>query len=94
MTEKRTIKDPMADKTPLDITLESLRARQQAYQQVFSNTSAKLVLEDLARFCRANTTTFDPNDRVHAALEGKREVWLRIHSHLNLSVEELFNLLK
>jgi hypothetical protein len=29
------------------------------------------------------------NDRYHALLEGRREVWLQIQAQLNLTVEEL-----
>lgn len=68
-----------------------LIARQQAYLQTFSSESlfAKKVLEDLSKFCRADTTTFDPDPRIHAVLEGRREVWLRIQKHLNSSNQEL-----
>lgn len=47
---------------------------------------------DLARFCRADQSTFHADARVHAVLEGRREVWLRIQEHLRLSDEELFTL--
>jgi hypothetical protein len=63
---------------------DKLIARQQAYGQVFSSGEfAKAVLKDLARFCRAEKTTFHPDARVHAALEGRREVWLRIQEHVS-----------
>ncbi|UOF83094.1 hypothetical protein [Caudoviricetes sp.] len=67
-----------------------LFTRKQAYQQVFNIESihARRVLVDLARFCRANTTTFHENDRAHAVLEGRREVWLRIQNHINLDPDE------
>lgn len=39
---------------------------------------AKLVLTDLASFCRAHDTTFHTDERTHAMLEGRREVFLRI----------------
>jgi hypothetical protein len=48
------------------------------------------VLQDLAKFCRADTTCFHADPRIHSALEGRREVWLRIQKHLNLSSEELY----
>lgn len=67
-----------------------LAARQRAYSACFSG--AKEVLEDLARFCRANETCWDPDPRVHAALEGRREVWLRIQTTLGLTPEQLFAL--
>ncbi len=69
--------------------------RKSAYQQVFSGEGApKVVLGDLARFCHAQKSTFHKDPYVQAHLEGKREVWLRIQQHLNLSEEELFHLLQ
>lgn len=46
------------------------------------------VLADLARFCRANTTTFDKDARIHALLEGRREVFLRIAGFLGVDPQE------
>jgi len=48
------------------------------------------VLKDLAAFCRAEESTYHPDPRAHAVLEGRREVFLRIQSHLNLSSEDLW----
>jgi hypothetical protein len=66
--------------------------RQYVYQQTFNkeNLLAQEVLKDLASFCRANESTFNPDARIHAVLEGRREVFLRIESHLNLSSEDLW----
>ena len=36
------------------------------------------ILSELAHFCRAFETCFHADPRIHAALEGRREVWLRI----------------
>lgn len=74
-------------------TKDFLFTRQQAYQQVFNpeNVFMKTVMEDLAKFCRADDTTFHTDSRIHATLEGRREVWLRIQSHLKLSPDELWN---
>jgi hypothetical protein len=71
-----------------------LFTRQQAYQQVFSleSIAGVRVLEDLAEFCRANESTFHPDPRTHALCEGRREVWLRIASHLNLNQETIWKL--
>lgn len=49
----------------------------------------KSVLKNLERFCRANETCFDPDPRIHAALEGRREVYLRIQDYLTLNAAEL-----
>lgn len=64
-----------------------LSDRQRAYQLTFSQEHAKAVLEDLAKFCRANQSTFHQDARIHAVLEGRREVYLRIKEHLDLSPE-------
>lgn len=71
-----------------------LKTRKFAYHQVFhkENVYTKEVLKDLANFCRAHATTFNPDERVHAVLEGRREVFLRIQQHLNLSEDELWEL--
>lgn len=74
-------------------TLDFLRGRKTDYQLVFKGGPAgERVLEDLARFCRANETCFHEDPRLHAVLEGRREVWLRIQRHLDLSTEQLFSL--
>lgn len=75
-------------------TLDFLTQRKRVYQIVFGCPPGREVLEDLAKFCRASSTTFDPDPRIHAALEGRREVFLRIVEHMKLSPEELFELYK
>jgi hypothetical protein len=66
--------------------------RTRNYKLVFGDGDRgpqRAVLKDLARFCRASETCFNEDPRVHAVLEGRREVWLRIANHLNLSPQEL-----
>jgi len=70
-------------------TVDYLRTRKRAYQLVFASQAGKLVLEDLAQFCRAEQSCFDADPRLHAVLEGRREVWLRIVAHLNRNPVEL-----
>lgn len=69
-----------------------LYKRQKDYLDTFGldNVQAKEVLKDLAKFCRANESTFEADARLHAVLEGRREVWLRIQDHLNLTPDELW----
>lgn len=62
---------------------------QKAYLMAFAGASGEMVLADLARFCRANEPCFMKDDRYHALLEGRREVWLRIQNELKLPIEEL-----
>jgi hypothetical protein len=68
--------------------------RRRAYKRLFDKDSedVKIILADLAKFCRANQSTFHTNERTHAVLEGRREVWLRLQQHLNLSEEDLWAL--
>jgi len=73
----------------IDTIKKFLSNRRYAYKQAFSGVHGEAVLEDLARFCRADETTFHTDARVAAVLEGRREVWLRISKHLNLSPDEL-----
>lgn len=76
-----------------DTVREFLSRRRTAYVKVFlSSAFGDEVLTDLAKFCRANESTFHPDARAHAVAEGRREVWLRIARHLNLSDEQLWAL--
>jgi hypothetical protein len=69
-----------------------LTQRQRAYAKVFSGEDAASAeaLSDLKRFCRHAQSCFHPDPRVHAALEGRREVMLRIMDFCELSVEQLY----
>src|SRR5258706_5519971 len=67
----------------------SIRA---AYRGAFGNYAGQEVLHDLSRFCRATTSTWSDDARHHARYEGRREVFLRITEHLNLSSEKLYAL--
>lgn len=68
--------------------------RKRAYQFTFNdeNIYARAVLKDLAKFCRAEQSAFHEDPRLHALIEGRREVWLRIQNYLNLSPDELWDL--
>lgn len=66
--------------------------RRNAYVKTFTGPVADIVLEDLARFCRAHATTFSVDARAHAVAEGRREVWLRIQNQLRLTDEQLWAL--
>ncbi len=76
----------------LEKARQFLSSRQQCYKQTFKGPVADVVLRDLARFCRANASTFHEDPRLHALAEGRREVWLRLQNHLQLSPAELFRL--
>lgn len=72
-----------------------LRFRQPAYRKTFDNPEGRKVLADLRRFCRATTPTANV-DNVYATylLEGRREVFLRILAHLNLTEEDVIRLVE
>jgi hypothetical protein len=64
--------------------------RQRAYALTFGEVAGQAILADLAVFCRANETCVVPGDRDKTyVLEGRREVYLRIRDHLDLTVEQL-----
>lgn len=71
-------------------------SRQICYRQTFNKALPPVaaVLKDLANFCRANRSTFHENPSIQSRLDGRREVWLRIQQHLNMSPDELHALLK
>jgi hypothetical protein len=63
------------------------------------NGDARIVLADLARFCRANRSTavYSPvrghmDPIASAKADGRREVWLRIAEYLNLDDRYITNL--
>ena len=73
----------------VDRVKDFLVTRAQAYKRTFSGIYGERVLIDLASFCRANESTFNPDARAEGVLQGRREVWLRISKHLNLTEDEL-----
>lgn len=65
-----------------------------AYRRVFNVESAdvRVVLNDLSKFCRADQSTAHPDSHMAARLDGRREVWLRVQAHLNLTTAEMYRL--
>lgn len=78
--------------THIDRIKHYLVNRARAYRRVFNRESidTDVVLADLARFCRAAASTAHTDPYMAARLDGRREVWLRIAEHLNLSTEDLY----
>jgi hypothetical protein len=79
-------------KINIDAIMGFIKKRKRQYQLVFNSYAGQDVMIDLARFCRANETCFHEDARMHAVLEGRREVFLRIQQHLNLTEQQLFDL--
>lgn len=73
-------------------TYNFLVTRKRDYSLTFKQPAGQAVLYDLAKFCRADETCFHEDPRLHAVLEGRREVFLRIQKHLNLTPEQLYAL--
>ena len=77
--------------------LDKLRIQKQSYLQ-FKSVAGIPFLRDLANFCRANETCLvkDKTGKVDplltAVLEGRREVWLKIQQHFNLTPTQLLQL--
>jgi hypothetical protein len=84
--------------------LAKLRRRRYSYRRLFLgedglNADGQVVLADLAKFCRATSSTaivspvsqsVDPI--AMAMAEGRREVWLRLMAHLHIDERVVFNL--
>lgn len=77
---------------PIEALRDFVSARRNAYCKTFLTPYGDDVLKDLARFCRADVSTFHPDARLHAVAEGRREVWLRIQQQLRLSDEQLWQI--
>lgn len=74
---------------------DRLFRRSSNYRHTFDNPCGKAVLADLKKFCHAVTPTADVNNpNATYVAEGRREVWLRIQAHLNLSDEDIYNLVE
>lgn len=69
--------------------------RRRAYRATFNTVEGRKVLADLRRFCRASVPTADVNNvQATYLLEGRREVFLRIISHMNLTEDDIFELVE
>lgn len=79
---------------------EFIARRKTAYQLTFEKhqPANQEVLADLAQFCRAAETTLvsGADNRLDTerslVLQGRREVWIRLQNHLNLSPADLYRL--
>lgn len=69
--------------------LHATEELQKAFLLTFSGAAGTVVLDDLRRFCRGDEPCWSEDQRHHARLEGRREVWLRIQSQRELPAEEL-----
>ena len=88
--------DESAKRDAIGKAQEFVTQRKAAYHRTFHGTGVdgQAVLADLANFCRAHASTFDVNPSVANRLDGRREVWLRIQQHLNLTDAQLWELFR
>jgi len=78
--------------TLIEAARRFLGTRRYAYQQLFRGVYSDAVLTDLAKFCHARESTLYDETHDQKTLEGRRQVWLRVTHHLNLSEKELWRL--
>ena len=80
--------------TLADRALDYLNKRTRAYKHTFNveEVFPRIVMEDLAKFCRAHESTFHENHSMSDRLDGRREVFLRISNFLHLTDEQLWDL--
>ncbi len=67
--------------------------RMAAYARVFragtpTKEDREMVMADLQRFTRGESTPWDADARYHALLTGRHEVWTRMKDHTTLSLDE------
>ena len=89
----------------MNALIEKIMRRKRAYRRVFLDgdgnlgPEAKVVMDDLRRFCRASSSTavvspisktIDP--LAMAMAEGRREVFNRIAAHLYVNEKQVFEL--
>lgn len=71
---------------------KEIDARQRAYKQAFGGESGKEVLKDLAVFCGSQRSSYSSDALEMAFREGRREVFLRIQQHINISEDDIWKL--
>lgn len=72
--------------------LDHFRFKKRDYLATFKTGPGQRVLIDLASYCRANVSCFHADPRIHARLEGRRDVWNKIQEHLHLTPEQMMQL--
>lgn len=67
--------------------------RRDAYRKTFSGLSGEWVLGDLARFCGWHSRNPPTSDLEMAYQEGRRDVYLRIVTQMNLTDDRIAQLI-
>lgn len=71
---------------------DAFKFKNRDYLATFKTRAGQRVLIDLASYCRANVTTFHADPRIHARLEGRRDVWNKLQEHLHLTPDQMMQL--
>ena len=75
--------------TPAE-ALEFFAQKQKAFRAAFAMPPhGPAVLDDLVPYCHEQRTTFHTDHAIASALEGRRQVMLRIREFLDLTPEQL-----
>lgn len=83
-------------KQELQAHKDKLENRAKAYKNIFLDgegkltVDAKIVFDDLKRFCKIKDSSFNPNTQFGIYInEGRRETFLRIVANLEYELEDL-----
>lgn len=74
-----------------DDAVKEIEMRQRAFRRAFplDSDDMRIVMKDLRPFCRADMSAWAQDQRVHALLTGRQEVYLRIMDYLTLPLDDL-----
>jgi hypothetical protein len=68
-----------------------LRDLKAAYTAAFEGALGKVLLDDLAHFCYAYSTTESEDPNIMQRREGRRQVFLKIMAMLDLDLNDILN---
>lgn len=63
-----------------------------AYRALQETTHGQIVLRDLAKTCKAASSSFDKDPHQHSYNAGKRSIWLRIQNMINIPDREVYEM--
>ena len=72
---------------------ELVGGRQRVWKMAMSTPAGRAALKDLARVCGANESQWHEEPQRRDVLIGRREIWLYVQRMLNMSNDELTQLM-
>lgn len=69
--------------------IDIITQRHAAWSRVFAGPDGQVVEKQLAIFCRANVSTFDPDPIRSAYLQGRKDVWILMQNYRHLTPMQL-----